>query len=156
LPSLIGQSEIKGISSKDPSDEFKKTSAGSNFPLSLANKGIEKSSNYDHAEFKRITCAGSNFLGLTAERWLAPGVDGGAIKGAAYPLTLDYRKSRKLAAMVVRNWERITCAGSNFLGLTAERLLDSRVDARTMPEAACPLTLADRNSRILAATSRSE
>jgi hypothetical protein len=34
----------------------------------LANKGIEKSNNYDHAEFKRITCAGSNFLGLTAER----------------------------------------------------------------------------------------
>jgi hypothetical protein len=69
LPSLFGQSEIKGISNKDPSDEFGKTSPG-----------------------------------------------------------------------------------SNFLGLTAERLLDSRVDARTMPEAACPLTLADQNSRKLTAT----
>ena len=68
LPTIFGLSEIKEISSKDPLDEFRKTSAGSNFPLTLANKGIKKSNNYDHAEFKRITCAGSNFLGLTAER----------------------------------------------------------------------------------------
>ncbi len=48
LPSLIGQSEIKGMSSNDPWAEERRTSAGSNFPLSQANEGIEKNSNNEH------------------------------------------------------------------------------------------------------------
>jgi hypothetical protein len=86
---------------------------------------------------ERITYAGSNFLGLTAERLLSSGVDGGAVKGAAYPTSLADWNSRKLAATSHSELERKLCAGSNFLGLTAERLLASRGDGRTIPEAVC-------------------
>jgi hypothetical protein len=60
------------------------------------------------------------------------------------------KELRKTATMTIHRFLRITCAGSNFLGLTVQRLLASRVDGRTMPEAACPPSLVNQKSRELA------